>query len=118
MPRAGRGLTQVRLGNGKESVCSGRVFRSRFEGSGLAPLPLGLFWFESDRRCEMGKMKKVNKREARAVRKGRAFEDCGTRVDTGSKSFDEQMERVFREIPAEGKRVKTNFARILQEDRE
>ena len=41
-----------------------------------------------------------------------------TRIDTGPVNFNEQMNEVFREIPPEGKRVKTNLARILLEDRE
>ncbi len=49
-------------------------------------------------------------------RGGKRFEL--TRIDKGAVNFNEQMERVFREIPAEGKRVKTNLARTLLEDRE
>ena len=49
-------------------------------------------------------------------RGGKKFEL--TRIDKGSINFNEQMDRVFREIPAEGKRVKTNLARTLLEDRE
>jgi hypothetical protein len=41
-----------------------------------------------------------------------------TRIDSGPANFNEQMDRVFREIPPEGKRVKTNLARIFVEDRE
>ena len=41
-----------------------------------------------------------------------------TRVDKGPVNFNEQMDRIFQEIPAEGKRVKTNLARTLLEDRE
>ena len=41
-----------------------------------------------------------------------------TRTDNGPVNFNEQMDRVFEEIPAEGKRVKTNLARLLIEDRE
>jgi hypothetical protein len=41
-----------------------------------------------------------------------------TRIDAGPVNFNEQMNEVFREIPPEGKRVKTNLARILLEDRE
>jgi hypothetical protein len=41
-----------------------------------------------------------------------------TRIDAGAVNFNEQMDQVFREIPAEGKRVKTNLARTLLEDRE
>ena len=40
------------------------------------------------------------------------------RVDAGTVNFNEQMERIFQEIPPEGKRVKTNLARVLIEDRE
>ena len=47
-----RDLTQVRLINVKESVCSGRVFRSRFLGEAVwLPCPLGCSGFESDRSC-------------------------------------------------------------------
>ena len=49
-------------------------------------------------------------------RGGKRFEL--TRVDSGPANFNEQMDQVFREIPAEGKRVKTNLARTLLEDRE
>ncbi|HEY1663503.1 MAG TPA: hypothetical protein VGI03_13880 [Verrucomicrobiae bacterium] len=49
-------------------------------------------------------------------RGGKRFEL--TRIDTGPVDFNKQMEQVFREIPAEGKRVKTNLARTLLEDRE
>ena len=41
-----------------------------------------------------------------------------TRIDAGPANFNEQMDRVFREIPPEGKRVKTNLARTFVEDRE
>jgi hypothetical protein len=41
-----------------------------------------------------------------------------TRIDAGPSNFNEQMDRVFREIPEEGKPVKTNLARIIIEDRE
>jgi hypothetical protein len=49
-------------------------------------------------------------------RGGKRFEL--TRIDTGPVSFNEQMDRVFREIPREGERVKTNLARMLMEDRQ
>ena len=49
-------------------------------------------------------------------RGGKRFEL--TRIDTSPVNFNEQMEQIFREIPAEGKRVKTNLARTLLEDRE
>ncbi len=49
-------------------------------------------------------------------RGGKRFEL--TRIDAGRVSFNEQMDRVFHEIPPEGKRVKTNLARILLEERE
>jgi hypothetical protein len=39
------------------------------------------------------------------------------RIDTGPVDFNGEMDRVFRGIPAEGKRVKTNLARILVEER-
>jgi hypothetical protein len=41
-----------------------------------------------------------------------------TRIDSGPVNFNEQMDQIFREIPAGGKRVKTNLARALLEDRE
>ncbi len=41
-----------------------------------------------------------------------------TRVDTGPVNFNKQMDRIFEEIPAEGKRVKTNLVRTFLEDRE
>jgi hypothetical protein len=41
-----------------------------------------------------------------------------TRIDTGPADFNEQMDRVFQEIPAEGERIKTNLARTLIEERE
>jgi len=49
-------------------------------------------------------------------RGGKRFEL--TRIDTGPANFNEQMDQVFREIPPEGKRAKTNLARLLLEDRE
>jgi hypothetical protein len=49
-------------------------------------------------------------------RGGKQFEL--TRIDRGPTNFNEQMDRIFKEIPAEGKRVKTNLARILIEERE
>jgi hypothetical protein len=49
-------------------------------------------------------------------KRGKRFEL--TRIDTGPVSFNEQMDRVFREIPREGERVKTNLARMLVEDRQ
>lgn len=49
-------------------------------------------------------------------RGGKRFEL--TRIDKGAVNFNEQMDRVFREIPAEGKRVKTDLARTLLEERE
>ena len=55
-------------------------------------------------------------REVRVRWTGKRFEL--TRIDTGPVNFNEQMDQVFREIPAEGKRVKTNLARTLLEDRE
>lgn len=41
-----------------------------------------------------------------------------TRLDTGPVNFNEGMDQVFREIPAEGKPVKMNLARTLLEERE
>ena len=49
-------------------------------------------------------------------RGGKRFEL--TRIDSGSVNFNEQMEQIFREIPPEGRRVKTNLARVLLEERE
>lgn len=49
-------------------------------------------------------------------RGGKRFEL--TRIDTGPANFNDQMDQVFQEIPAEGKQVKTNLARVLVEDRE
>ena len=49
-------------------------------------------------------------------RGGKRFEL--TRIDAGPTNFNSQMDRIFKEIPAEGKRVKTNLARTLIEDRE
>ena len=49
-------------------------------------------------------------------RGGKRFEL--TRIDAGPVNFNEQMDQIFREIPAEGKRVKTNLARTLLEERE
>jgi hypothetical protein len=49
-------------------------------------------------------------------RGGKRFEL--TRIDTGPVNFNQQMDQIFREIPAEGKRLKTNLARTLLEERE
>jgi hypothetical protein len=49
-------------------------------------------------------------------RGGKRFEL--TRVDAGPANFNDQMDQIFQEIPPEGKRVKTNLARLLLEDRE
>lgn len=49
-------------------------------------------------------------------RGGKKFEL--TRIDTGPVNFNQQMDQVFREIPAEGRRVRTNLARTLLEERE
>jgi hypothetical protein len=49
-------------------------------------------------------------------RGGKRFEL--TRIDTGRLNFNEQMDQIFREIPAEVKRFKTNLARVLLEERE
>jgi hypothetical protein len=49
-------------------------------------------------------------------RGGKRFEL--TRIDTGPANFNKQMDRIFLEIPPDGKRVKTNLARLLSEDRE
>jgi hypothetical protein len=49
-------------------------------------------------------------------RGGKRFEL--TRIDSGAVNFNEQMDEIFKEIPAEGRRAKTNLARILIEERE
>lgn len=49
-------------------------------------------------------------------RGGKRFEL--TRIDAGPVNFNEQMDQIFRDIPAEGKRVKTDLARTLLEERE
>ncbi len=49
-------------------------------------------------------------------RGGKRFEL--TRIDKGPANFNQQMDRIFQEIPAEGKRVRTNLARTLLEERE
>ena len=41
-----------------------------------------------------------------------------TRIDAGPANFNDQMDQIFRQIPPQGKRVKTNLARLLLEDRE
>jgi hypothetical protein len=48
-------------------------------------------------------------------RGGRRFEL--PRIHASPVNFNKQMERIFREIPAKGKRVKTNLTRTLLEDR-
>ena len=49
-------------------------------------------------------------------RGGKRFEL--TRIDKGPANFNQQMDEIFREIPAQGKRLKTNLARMLLKDRE
>lgn len=49
-------------------------------------------------------------------RGGKRFEL--TRIDRSPANFNEQMDRVFKEIPAEGDPAKTNLARLLMEERE
>jgi hypothetical protein len=49
-------------------------------------------------------------------RGGKRFEL--TRTDAGKTNINEQMRRIFREIPPDGPRVKTNLAKILIENRE
>ncbi|HEY3853698.1 MAG TPA: hypothetical protein VGO67_04815 [Verrucomicrobiae bacterium] len=49
-------------------------------------------------------------------RGGKRFEL--TRIDAGPVNFDEQMNKIFREIPARGKRLKTDLVQVLLEDRE
>ena len=52
-----RDLTQVRLINVKESVCSGRVFRSRFFGKRFgSPAPWAVMEFRMTEGGAMGKM--------------------------------------------------------------
>ena len=41
-----------------------------------------------------------------------------TRIDSGPVNFNAQMDQIFREIPPEGLRPKTNLARTLLEERE
>ena len=41
-----------------------------------------------------------------------------TRVDRGLVNFNKGMDQIFLEIPAEGKRVKTNLSRTLPQERE
>lgn len=41
-----------------------------------------------------------------------------TRLDSGPADFNQQMDEIFREIPAKGPRRKTNLARIVLEERE
>jgi len=40
------------------------------------------------------------------------------RVDPGPKSMKAGLDRLLAEMPSEGKRVRTNLARIIIEDRE
>ena len=49
-------------------------------------------------------------------RGGKRFEL--TRIDRGPANFNEQMDRIFQEIPAQGERIKTNLARMLVEERD
>jgi len=49
-------------------------------------------------------------------RSGKRFEL--TRIDTGPANFNAKMDLLFQEIPPTGKRVKTNLAQMLLEDRE
>jgi hypothetical protein len=49
-------------------------------------------------------------------RGGKRFEL--TRIDTGPVNFNEQMDQIFREIPAERRRIRTHLTRTLLEDRE
>ena len=49
-------------------------------------------------------------------RGGKRFEL--TRIDKGPVNFNQQMDQIFKEIPADGKRVKTNLASTLLQDRE
>ena len=49
-------------------------------------------------------------------RGGKKFEL--TRIDSGPVDFNKQMDQIFQEIPAEGKRIKTHLTRMLLEERE
>ncbi len=41
-----------------------------------------------------------------------------TRTDTGGRDINAQMDQLFKDIPPEGARVKTDLVRVLLEDRE
>lgn len=47
---------------------------------------------------------------------GKVFEL--TRVDTARKSMNAGLDRLLAEMPPEGRRVRTNLARVIIEDRE
>ncbi len=49
-------------------------------------------------------------------RGGKRFEL--TPIDSGPANFNARMDQIFGEIPTKGRRVKTNLARLLSEERE
>jgi len=49
-------------------------------------------------------------------RGGKVFEL--RRVDAGAKDINTELDRLLKEMPAEGPRVRTNLAAIIIEDRE
>ena len=51
-----------------------------------------------------------------AKRGGKIF--ALTRTDAGSRDINAQIDQLFKDIPPEGPRVKTNLARLLLEERE
>jgi hypothetical protein len=49
-------------------------------------------------------------------RRGKVFQL--TRTDTGGRDINAQMDQLFKDIPPEGPRVKTDLVRLLMEERE
>jgi hypothetical protein len=49
-------------------------------------------------------------------RGGKVFEL--TRTDSGSRDINARMDQLFKDIPPEGPRVKTDLVRVLLEERE
>ena len=41
-----------------------------------------------------------------------------TRTDAGGRDINAQMDQIFKDIPPEAPRVRTDLARLLQEERE
>jgi hypothetical protein len=41
-----------------------------------------------------------------------------TRTDSGGRDINTQMDQIFKDIPPEGPRLRTDLARLLQEQRE